>query len=92
MDLAKEVTQWVADKIISEDQASSICQRYGINYHDQESHSYGYYVLITLGYLFIDLSLITLKRIFLKTKTRRLYKQGRVFSVLKMPGLTNELS
>lgn len=59
-DLAKEATLWVKDSVISENQASTICQRYGIDYHDQQSHTYGYYVLITLGYLFIGLSLITL--------------------------------
>lgn len=59
-DLAKEATLWVKDNVISEDQASKICQRYGIDYHDQQSHSYGYYILVSLGYLFIGLSLMTL--------------------------------
>lgn len=59
-DLAKETINWVNDGIISSDQASSICQRYGIDFHNQQTNSFGYHVLIILGYLFIALSLITL--------------------------------
>jgi uncharacterized membrane protein len=59
-DLAKESNSWVNDGIISEKQAEAICSYYGINYHDQLKYSYGYYVLVILGCLFIGLSLITL--------------------------------
>ena len=59
-DIAKETTTWVREGIISTEQAESICSRYGIDYHDQSSHSYGYLVLVSLGYLFIGLAMITL--------------------------------
>jgi len=58
-DLAKETRTWVDENLISTDQAASICLRYGIDYHAHLKHSYGYYVLVSLGYLFIGLSLIT---------------------------------
>jgi len=59
-DLAKEARTWVDENLISTEQAASICSRYGIDYHNHSTHSYGYYVLISLGYLFIGLSLITI--------------------------------
>ncbi|OOZ38708.1 hypothetical protein BOW53_14380 [Solemya pervernicosa gill symbiont] len=59
-DLAQEVYGWVKDGVISEAQGESICDRYGIDYHHDSHHSYGYYVLIALGYLFIGLAIITL--------------------------------
>ena len=59
-DLAKETIMWVAEKIISTEQAELICSRYGVDYHNQNKRSYGYFVLVALGYLFIGLALITL--------------------------------
>ena len=59
-DLHSEARGWVDEGIISESQAESICNRYGIDYHDQTQHSFGYYVLIALGYLFIGLAVIVL--------------------------------
>lgn len=59
-DLAKEVTSWVTERIISTEQAESICKRYGVDYHNQSKRSYGYWTLVALGYLFIGLALITL--------------------------------
>ncbi len=59
-DLAKEVSEWVAENIISTAQAESICARYGVDYHDQSKHSYGYFILVALAYLFFGLALITL--------------------------------
>jgi len=59
-DLAKETTSWVNEKIISPEQAVLICSRYGVDYHNQNKRSYGYFVLVALGYLFIGLALITL--------------------------------
>jgi uncharacterized membrane protein len=56
----KEARGWVEDGIISDSQAEAICRRYGIDYHDQTQHSFGYYVLIALGYLFIGLAVIVL--------------------------------
>ena len=59
-DLAKECAEWVQDTLISEDQAVKICNRYGINYNEASRSSYGYAVLVGLGYLFIGLAVITL--------------------------------
>lgn len=59
-ELQKETHEWVAAGLLSESQAQAICGRYGINYHEKSGHSYGYYVLIALGNLFIGLALITL--------------------------------
>ena len=59
-DLHREALGWVEDGIISGSQAEAICRRYGIDYHDQAQHSFGYYVLIALGYLFIGLAVIVL--------------------------------
>jgi len=49
-DLHKEAHTWVRQGLINEDQAVSICSEYGIDCHDQAQRSFGYYVLITLGY------------------------------------------
>lgn len=59
-DLHNEAREWVEDGLISQSQAEAICDRYGIDYHDQTQHSFGYYVLIALGYLFIGLAVIVL--------------------------------
>lgn len=59
-DLAKESVEWVEKDIISPEQAAQICNLYGIDYYNQSKHSYGYYILVTLGYLFIGLASITL--------------------------------
>ncbi|MCE5334318.1 MAG: DUF2157 domain-containing protein [Desulfobacteraceae bacterium] len=59
-DLAKEVSSWVEEGIISTGQASRICARYGLDFHNLSRRSYGYRVLVALGYLFAGLSLITL--------------------------------
>jgi len=59
-DLHHEARQWVTDGLIDTAQAEAICRRYGIDYHDQTQHSFGYYVLVALGYLFIGLAVIVL--------------------------------
>ncbi|MFC1824851.1 DUF2157 domain-containing protein [Thermodesulfobacteriota bacterium] len=59
-DLCREVATWVAEGIISANQAESICSQYGVDYHNLSRRSYGYQVLVGLGCLFIGLSLITL--------------------------------
>ncbi len=59
-DLAKETTFWVAEDIISPDQAVQICSRYGIDYYNQGKQSYGYFILTILGFLFMGLALITI--------------------------------
>lgn len=59
-DLARESTGWVSKGIISAGQAEAICWVYGIDYHKQNDHSFGYHVLVALGYLFVGLAVITL--------------------------------
>ncbi|WP_036229751.1 DUF2157 domain-containing protein [Marinobacterium jannaschii] len=59
-DLAQEVSGWVEQGLISRDQGLSICQLYGADLDGRRNHSAGYLILITLGYLFIGLALITL--------------------------------
>ena len=59
-ELAKEATGWVEKNIISSEQAELICSQYGIDYNNQSKRPLGYFVLVSLGYLFIGLALITL--------------------------------
>ncbi len=59
-DLAKETQVWVGQGIISENQAQQICTLYGVDYSQQNQRSWGYNVLIALGYLFIGLAVIVL--------------------------------
>ncbi len=59
-DLAKEAREWVEDDLINETQAEQICQRYNADYHQASNRSFGYNVLVTLGYLFIGLAVITI--------------------------------
>jgi uncharacterized membrane protein len=59
-DLCREVAGWVAEGIISTNQAESICSQYGVDYYNLSRRSYGYHVLVGFGCLFIGLSLITL--------------------------------
>ncbi len=59
-DLARESTTWVAKGLISRDQARAICNQYDIDYDAIQNRSTGYQLLVSLGYLFIGLALITL--------------------------------
>jgi uncharacterized membrane protein len=59
-ELMHESKDWVDKGIISEDQAKTICQEYSIDYSKSQEHSLGYNLLVTLGYLFIGLAIITL--------------------------------
>lgn len=59
-DLAREARGWVNDNLITTEQAQQICARYGVDFLNPTSRSYGYYVLVGLGYLFIGLAVITL--------------------------------
>jgi uncharacterized membrane protein len=59
-DLREEIQGWVEKNIISLSQAEAISQQYGMDYHTRSQHSFGYHVLVVLGYLFIGLSIITL--------------------------------
>lgn len=59
-DLAKEAREWVEENIISEAQAEKICQRYNADYRQSSNQSFGYNVLVALGYLFIGLAIITI--------------------------------
>ena len=57
-DLAHEVSNWQQKNIIDEQQAEQICAEYGVDYHGRSRHTYGYYVLSGLGYLFLGLSIL----------------------------------
>lgn len=59
-DIAKESAEWVEEDLISQSQAVQICDRYGVDYHQAQRHSFGYNILVGLGYLFIGLAVITL--------------------------------
>ncbi|MEH6452827.1 MAG: DUF2157 domain-containing protein [Psychromonas sp.] len=59
-DIAREAGEWVDDNIITEEQAENICARYNVDYHHIKNISIGYRVLVSLGYFFIGLALITL--------------------------------
>jgi uncharacterized membrane protein len=59
-DLAREISTWVEKDLISVEQATSICRVYGIDYDSIRNYSAGYRILISLGYLFIGLSVIIL--------------------------------
>ncbi len=59
-DLANESRTWVEKQLISPDQAAEICKIYGIDFHNMDQRSRGYWILVLLGYLFIGLALITL--------------------------------
>ncbi len=58
-DLAREITRWVEKEFISVNQAETICDDYGVDYHRQDESSMGYHVLVGLGFLFIGLAVIT---------------------------------
>ena len=59
-DLAREIGEWQAEGLISTSQAERICARYGIDFNARDGRSFGYRLLIVLGYLFVGLALITL--------------------------------
>lgn len=59
-DLASEAAEWVKDGLIQEDQAVSICSRYGADFHQAARKSWGYNVLIGLAVLFMGFSVIIL--------------------------------
>ncbi|SDJ50892.1 DUF2157 domain-containing protein [Microbulbifer yueqingensis] len=59
-DLARESAEWVDEGLISRAQAEAICTRYGVDYEQARNRSFGYNVLVGLGFLFIGLALITL--------------------------------
>jgi len=59
-ELVKEANLWVADGLISQEQAEQIGGRYGVDVNNPDSSSIAYRVLVTLGYLFIGLALIVL--------------------------------
>lgn len=58
-ELTQEVKQWVTDDLISHEQGEVILARYGRSLDsDINKTSFGYYLLMTLGALFIGLALI----------------------------------
>jgi uncharacterized membrane protein len=65
INILKESKIWVDDKIININQATQICEKYGIDYNnaynDASKHkSSGYNALVFLGYLFIGIASIVL--------------------------------
>ncbi len=58
-DLAKEISTWVDKDLISTEQARSICRLYDVDFGSTQNHSAGYRLLVSLGYLFIGLAVIT---------------------------------
>ncbi len=84
-DLAREVGSWVDENIISIAQAESICSQYGVDFHNQQKHAYGYYVLVTLGYLFIGLALITL----LSANWENIPRAVRMLGLITLTAITN---
>ncbi|MEN6439090.1 MAG: DUF2157 domain-containing protein [Syntrophobacter sp.] len=59
-DLGREISLWAEEGVISTAQAEEICSRYGLDYRNLGRRSFGYQMLVGLGYLFIGLALITL--------------------------------
>ena len=59
-DLATEISTWVDKDLISVEQAQSICRLYDVDYDSIRNRSTGYRLLVSLGYLFIGLAVITL--------------------------------
>lgn len=59
-DLAREISTWVDQELITPDQARAVCRRYGIDYDSIDERATGYRLLVALGYLFIGLAVITL--------------------------------
>ena len=84
-DLGRECSDWVKDKLISEDQAIKICDRYGINYQEISKQTYGYAVLVGLGYLFIGLAVIT----FLSANWDEIPRAVRMSGLLLITTLTH---
>ncbi|MEM7209717.1 MAG: DUF2157 domain-containing protein [Pseudomonadota bacterium] len=58
-DLRGEIDEWVREDLITQEQAQKICARYGIEF-EGDSSSFGYRLLLALGYLFVGLALIVL--------------------------------
>lgn len=58
-ELSQEARAWVHDELVSEQQANSILARYGTSLNDDsDKNSFAYYLLMSLGMLFIGLALI----------------------------------
>lgn len=59
-ELVKEANAWVAEGLVTQEQAEQIGLRYGADVNNPDQSSIAYRVLVTLGYLFIGLALIVL--------------------------------
>ncbi|MCW8885361.1 MAG: DUF2157 domain-containing protein [Motiliproteus sp.] len=57
-DMAREVSDWIGDELISSAQGEAILARYGTRLSDAKSNSFGYYVLTALAALFVGLAVI----------------------------------
>jgi hypothetical protein len=86
-DIAREAEEWVGDQIISQDQAEQICSRYGVDYQQINSRSFGYNLLIGLGYLFMGLAVITLLSANWDDIPRSLRMGGLVAATMVIQGL-----
>ncbi|MCP4720877.1 MAG: DUF2157 domain-containing protein [Desulfobacteraceae bacterium] len=86
-DLAREIRDWTAEDLISKNQAISICARYGIDFNNQDQKSRGYMILVSLGYLFLGLALITLMGANWESIPRGLRMGGLIVLTLGTNGL-----
>ena len=57
-DMAREVSEWVRDDLITPAQGEAILSRYGTRLSDAKGNSFGYYVLTALAALFVGLAVI----------------------------------
>ncbi len=80
-DLKQEIRLWVEKRLISTEQAVSLCQLYGMNYHEH-NRGYAYSVLLILGYLFIGLAVITLLSANWEDISRELRMGGLLLTTL----------
>lgn len=86
-DLAREAGDWVEEGLISEPQAEQICARYGVDFRQAQQRTFGYKVLVGLGYLFIGLSVITLLGANWEEIPRALRMWGLITLTLATQGL-----
>jgi uncharacterized membrane protein len=84
-DLAREVANWHQQGIVDESQAEQICAQYGIDYHHQSSRSYGYYLLVGLGYLFLGLSIL----VVIGANWQDIPREARMIGLITLTLFTN---
>ncbi len=79
-DLARETEQWAEAGLISQSQAEAICARYGVDFHRIKNHSFGYRMLVGLGFVFIGLALIT----FISANWDQIPRAVRMWSLIAL--------